>query len=308
MLEKIYSYVAKHGERRGPTSAQPVAFLSPIGGSTDQPAVLTMANGLSCTCTRTRREFSKALQANGTRIMVHIVDLDFSAFIAFHKTWTHRERRKYRFHDVQDTFVPYESTDDLYEFQAEHKGDIMFIHWNNDIARCCSVRDGHYDCKDCWLHRNQTQQQALRTWLEYQQCLEQDQERVVVQHCANTTDGAEESKTRSDYERMRTIYMENTGGACEERDVQEPRTKNVARSSSREKNDRPRDYCEREEFCEIVVASENMRGAVFWYGIDPNGPGWSPQFETPPVQHTWEIGSGTSGLKVLQTVFHSWPV
>ena len=85
LREEIYSYVAQSRIGRGPISVMPVAFLSPTGGPIDQPAVLTTTSSLSCTCTRTRRECSKALHANSTRIMVHVVDLDFSAFIAFTK-------------------------------------------------------------------------------------------------------------------------------------------------------------------------------------------------------------------------------
>ena len=84
--EEIYGYVAQSRVFRGPVSVMSIAFLSPIGGSNEQPAVLTTTTGLSCTCTRTRREFSKALRANATRIMVHIVEMDFSAFIAFHRS------------------------------------------------------------------------------------------------------------------------------------------------------------------------------------------------------------------------------
>lgn len=96
--EEIYSYIAQSRIFRGPVSVTPIAFLSPIGGSTEQPAALTTTTGLSCTCTRTRREFSKALRANATRIIVHIVDLDFSPFIAFHRSWSYRERRRYPIH------------------------------------------------------------------------------------------------------------------------------------------------------------------------------------------------------------------
>lgn len=147
--EEIYSYIAQSRIFRGPVSVIPVAFLSPIGGSTEQHAVLTTTTGLSCTCTRTRREFSKALYANATRIMVHIVDFDFSAFIAFHKSWSYRERRKYPIHDVHDTHVRYRSTADPYDFQAMRSGWIVFIHWNNSSAGHCCVDKQHSTCDDC---------------------------------------------------------------------------------------------------------------------------------------------------------------
>lgn len=60
--EEIYSYIAQSRVLLGPVSVTPLAFLSPIGGSTEQPAVLTTTTGLSCACTRTRCEFSKALR------------------------------------------------------------------------------------------------------------------------------------------------------------------------------------------------------------------------------------------------------
>jgi len=55
-------------------------------------------------------------------------------------------------------------------------------------------------------------------------------------------------KSRNSLELMRAIFVRNTGGAYEELDLRESRTKNIVRSSSDKKIDWPHDYCEREEF------------------------------------------------------------
>ena len=129
-----------------------------------------------------------------------------------------------------------------------HLGKIVFVHWNNDVARSCPVGGRNRECDDCWLHGNQTQQEALRSWFDYQHHLETRRERLLVKHCANTTEVALDLKSRNSLELMRAIFVRNTGGAYEELDLQESRTKNIVRSSSDKKIDWPHDYCEREEF------------------------------------------------------------
>lgn len=309
--EEIYAYIAQSRISRGPVSSIPTAFLSPIGGSTEQPTVLTTTTGLSCTCTRTRRECSKALRANATRIMVHIVDLDFSPFIAFHKSWSYRERRKYPIHDVRDTSVGYRSTGHPYDFQAMRSGWIVFIHWNNSSAGHCRVDQQRRDCDDCWLHGSQTQQQNLTSWLDYQQALGGKQERLVVKHCANTSRPARGVMTRDDLERMRAIMLEQTRGRYEDHsDGDQQDLKKEAKVRSKRKIERPSDYCEREEFYEILTASWNMEGksyrvSSYVYTNVADGHFEPEEIITREVcrpRHTWKAGSGTDGLRIFRGI------
>jgi hypothetical protein len=305
--EEIYIYITQSRVFRGPVSVVPVAFLSPIGGSTEQPAVLTTTTGLSCTCTRTRREFSKALRANATRIMVHIVDFDFSAFIAFHKSWSYRERRKYPIHDFHDKHVGYRLTGDLYHFQTMRSGWIVFIHWNNSSASHCRVNHHQHTCDDCWLHGSQTQQQNLTSWLDYQQSLENNHERLVIKHCANTSGTTRDVMSRTDLERMRTIMVGQTRGTYEEHIQEDSQDRKRAKIRSKRKVERPSDYCEREEFYEAVTASWNMQGRSYrnpdHLAIDAEDQVVLRQgAEVLRPQHVWKAGSGSSGLRVFRGV------
>jgi hypothetical protein len=235
--------------------------------------------------------------------MVHIVDLDFSAFIAFHKSWSYRERRKYPVHDVRDTYVQYKSTGDPYDFQTLRSGWIVFIHWNNSSAGHCRLDHQQQVCDGCWLHGSQTQQQNLTSWLDYQQSLEDSHERLVVKHCANTSGPARDVMTRNDLERMRAIMVKQTRGIYEEDVCRDSQDRKKAIARSKRKIERPSDYCEREEFYEAVTASWNTDGRIYsvhcTMGADSDFV-LRPESEVLRPRHIWKVGSGTSGLEVFQ--------
>lgn len=236
---------------------------------------------------------------------MHIVDLDFSAFIAFHKSWSHRERRKYPVHNVRDTYVRYKSTGHPYDFQTMRSGWIVFIHWNNSSAGHCRLAHQQQVCDDCWLHGSQTQQQNLTSWLDYQQSLENNQERLVVKHCANTSGPARDVMTRNDLDRMRAIMLRQTRGSYEENSREGSQDRKTATVRSKRKIQRPSDYCEREEFYEAVTASWNMEGRIYavYYTMGAGGSFvLRPESEVLCHRDIWKAGSGTSGLEVFQGV------
>jgi hypothetical protein len=184
-------------------------------------------------------------------------------------------------------------------------GWIVFIHWNNSSAGHCRLAHQQQVCDDCWLHGSQTQQQNLTSWLDYQQSLENNQERLVVKHCANTSGPARDVMTRNDLDRMRAIMLRQTRGSYEENSREGSQDRKTATVRSKRKIQRPSDYCEREEFYEAVTASWNMEGRIYavYYTMGAGGSFvLRPESEVLCHRDIWKAGSGTSGLEVFQGV------
>lgn len=253
--EEVYSYVANGAQRRvfqGSDSMTPVAFLSSVGCSTEQPAVLTTKTGLSCACKRTRREFSQALHLNTSKIAVHVTDLNFSPFIAFHKIWMDRDLRKYP-RDLRNTCVQCKSTSHSYCFQGMRSGCIMFVHWDNSNSGPCGACRYGSQHNNCWRQRN------IRVWLGYQQHLERDHARMVDKHWASTDKLALVFGKHEKMERMLKVIHKRTVDMQEDHGFDLMQKRIFAKRDSKRNTEQQSGFLENEESREIVTASSNMK-------------------------------------------------
>lgn len=114
--------------------------------------------------------------------------------------------------------------------------------------------------------------------------------------------------TRDDLERVRAITIEQTRGIYKGHICRDSQDRKKAKVRSKRKIERPSDYCEREEFYEVVTASWNMEGRSYRttsYVVCSVADDGYIEYEEVirevlRPRHIWKSGSGTSGLRIFR--------